>query len=121
MKLDLITNSAIRPLEDYYSSSKQNNDSFNESKDVFGTETSLKVVKPVSDKIINEAVKKANKEIASTNTRLELTIFKPTHEVIVKIKDNETGKVIREIPSKKVLEMAVYMRKMAGIVVDEQI
>jgi flagellar protein FlaG len=73
-----------------------------------------------SVKVINDTVSKVNKLIANTGTTLEMSIYEPTHEVQVKIKDSE-GKVIKEIPSEKMLELGAYMRKLAGIMVDKSI
>ena len=72
-------------------------------------------------KAMNNAIKEINKSIEKTDTSLEMSIFKPTHEIVVKLKDNKTGEVIRQIPSQKILDLAVYMKKLSGIFVDTKI
>jgi uncharacterized FlaG/YvyC family protein len=73
-----------------------------------------------AEKVITDTISKVNKTIADTGTTLEMTIYRPTHEIQVKIKD-KSGKVIREIPSEKMLELGVYMRRLSGIIVDTSV
>lgn len=74
----------------------------------------------VSEKVIIEAIEKANKAIEGPNKRFEFSIHKKTHEIMVKVLDNDTGDVIREFPPEKILDMVAKLWEMAGIVVDER-
>lgn len=125
MKLELLSSNQERPVEFIsgqaeVSEVKQNR-SMELYSDVFGFGTKTNAEKNASEKTMNEIVKKVNKTISATDTKLEISVFKPTHELQIKIKDNKTGKVIREIPSEKMLELGVYMRRLSGIIVDEKI
>lgn len=74
----------------------------------------------ISEKILIDAIEKANKAMVSANRALEFSIHEKTKEIIVKVVDTESKEVIREIPSEKILDMVANMLEMAGILVDER-
>ncbi len=75
---------------------------------------------PVSEKVLIDAIEKANKAISGANTKFEFSIHQKTKEIMVKVIDSDTNKVIREIPPEKILDMVAKMWEMAGIIVDER-
>lgn len=75
---------------------------------------------PISEKVVIDAIEKANKAIMGANTKFEFSIHEKTKEIMVKVVDSETHKVIREIPPEKILDMVAKMWEMAGIIVDER-
>ncbi|MCR5691164.1 MAG: flagellar protein FlaG [Eubacterium sp.] len=72
----------------------------------------------VSESSINDAVSSANRKMEKT--RCEYSYHKETNRVSIKVIDEETKKVIREIPPEKSLDMLQKMWEMAGILVDEK-
>lgn len=75
---------------------------------------------PVSERVVIEAIQKANKAISGGNRRFEFSIHEKTNEIMVKVFDSETNELVREIPNEKVLDMVARMCEMAGILVDER-
>jgi len=75
---------------------------------------------PVSEKVVLEAIERANKAISLANRRLEYSIHEKTNEIIVKVINTETEEVIREIPPEKMLDMVACIWEMIGIIVDER-
>ncbi|HEY9062151.1 MAG TPA: flagellar protein FlaG [Pseudobacteroides sp.] len=75
---------------------------------------------PISDKVVIEAIEKANKAILGSNRSFEFSIHEKTKAIMVKVIDNETHEVIREIPSEKILDMVANLWEVAGIMVDER-
>lgn len=75
---------------------------------------------PVSEKVVIDAIEKANKAIDGAKKEFRFSIHKKTHEIMIKVIDKDNGEVIREIPPEKVLDMVAKMWEMAGIVVDER-
>ena len=67
-------------------------------------------------KAIDAAIQKA----AGRVTDLQFSIHGKTNTISVKIKDRETGEVIREIPPEKMLDFVAKLWEMAGILVDER-
>lgn len=82
-----------------------------------GTDTSEY---PITEKVVSEAVEKMNKVLDGSNRRFEYSVHEKTHGIMVKVIDEVTGEVIREIPPKKILDMVANMMEMAGLIVDER-
>lgn len=55
------------------------------------------------------------------NTRLNFSVHEKTDRVMVSITDQDTGDVIREIPSEEFLEMAAKLQEMVGLMFDTKI
>jgi flagellar protein FlaG len=68
-----------------------------------------------------KAMEKAQKAIEGGNTTLEYSVHKETKSIMVKVLDKDTGKVIREIPPEKILDMVAKFCEMAGIYVDKKV
>lgn len=75
---------------------------------------------PVSERVVIDAIEKANKAISGINTKFEFSIHKKTKEIMVKVIDSDTNQVIREIPPEKMLDLVAKIWEMAGILVDER-
>lgn len=67
-----------------------------------------------------QAIEKANKHIKVYDRRLEFSIHDSTKQIMVKVINTDTDKVIREIPSEKILDMVAHLWEVAGILVDEK-
>jgi flagellar protein FlaG len=76
--------------------------------------------RPVSKEEIAKAVEEVNKTLALHNTRLEFSIHDKTKEIMVRVVDEKTGETIREVPSKKVLDMVAMTWDELGLLVDEK-
>ena len=71
-----------------------------------------------SESSIDDAVKSANRKME--HTRCEYSYHKETNRVSIKVINDDTDEVIREIPPEKSLKMLQKMWEMAGILVDEK-
>ena len=71
-----------------------------------------------SEATFNEAVHSANRKME--HTRCEYSYHKDTNRVSIKVINDDTDEVIREIPPEKSLDMLQKMWEMAGILVDEK-
>jgi len=54
------------------------------------------------------------------NVDLQFQVHKRSGRVIVTVKDENTGEVIREIPHKEVLDLAAKMDEMIGLIFDQR-
>lgn len=68
-----------------------------------------------------QAIEKANQEIKLRYTNLEISIHEDTQELIVRVIDQETGEVLREIPPEKILDAMAARLELLGLFVDEKI
>lgn len=71
-----------------------------------------------SEATIDDAVRSANRKME--HTRCEYSYHKETNRVSIKVINDETDEVIREIPPEKSLDMLQKMWEMAGILVDQK-
>jgi flagellar protein FlaG len=74
---------------------------------------------PLGEEQIIKAIERANKAMQGKTTSFEFSVHDKTKQIMVKVIDEETGEVIREIPPEKVLDMVARLWEMAGIIVDE--
>ncbi len=77
-------------------------------------------IQPGEQQII-DAIEKANKSLGVTYTRFEFSIHEDTKEIMVKVIDEATDEVIREIPPEKILDMVARMWELVGLFIDEKI
>jgi flagellar protein FlaG len=109
-----------QPAEDSSKVSQQENDQIKTPLNTAKNSKAAKDEMPIPDKLIVEAIEKVNKAIDGPDQRLQFSIHKATHEIMVKVINNDTGEVIREIPSEKVLDMVAKMSDKTGILIDEK-
>ncbi|MCR4435053.1 MAG: flagellar protein FlaG [Clostridiales bacterium] len=75
---------------------------------------------PIAERVVIDAIEKANKAISGGNRRFEFSIHEKTKQIMIKVIDSDTNEVIREIPPEKTLDMVARLWEMAGIIVDER-
>jgi len=66
------------------------------------------------------SVEKANKMLFKNNTHLKFDINEECERVIVRIIDDETGEVLKEIPDEDFVEMMHKLCEIAGVFIDER-
>ncbi|MFS0859499.1 flagellar protein FlaG [Paenibacillus taichungensis] len=66
-------------------------------------------------------LERAIRAIQGPQKTLEISVHDTTHAIMIKVKNQETGDVIREIPSEKILDVVANMLEHAGILIDERI
>lgn len=75
---------------------------------------------PVAEKVLIDAIERANKSLAGTNRKFEVSVHEKTNDIMVKVIDTESNEVIREIPPEKILDLVAKLWELAGIIVDER-
>lgn len=55
------------------------------------------------------------------NTHLDFSVHEKTDRIVVRITDQETGDVIREIPSEEFLNLAAKLQEMVGLMFDMKV
>ena len=95
----------------------------NESKTKISAVESIKTEAPkqrVSEKEVSKAVDKLNKLFEDKSTHVQYEVYGLSHNISIKIIDDKTEQVIKEIPSKKFIEMMDELCNLAGIMLDEK-
>lgn len=70
---------------------------------------------------LDKVVEGLNEFLQPSNTSLKFELHDKLNEYYVTIVDNETSEVIKEIPSKKMLDLYAAMTEFLGLVVDKKI
>ncbi|MFW5630153.1 MAG: flagellar protein FlaG [Acetivibrio ethanolgignens] len=73
-----------------------------------------------TEKQIQAAIEHVKRATRMNRTRCEFSYHEATKRVSIKVLDDETNEVIKEIPPEKSLEMVEKMWELAGILVDER-
>ena len=69
-------------------------------------------------KDVHKVAEQLNRAAELFDVQLKFAIHEPTHEIMVKVIDTRTGKVLREIPPEKLLNLAASMQQTLGLVMD---
>jgi flagellar protein FlaG len=75
---------------------------------------------PMSEGMLHEALDKMDDFVRATYHHLEYNVHEATGEYIVKVVDDESGEVVREIPPEKLLDIYADLMEMVGIFYDER-
>jgi flagellar protein FlaG len=90
---------------------------------VFGQkQTHGELTQPIaaSQKVsIDRIVDALRSYVESNKTSLNISINEATGDIVVKVISDADGKVIREIPSEDVLQLAAKMEQLEGLMFDE--
>ena len=69
--------------------------------------------------MLKDQIQEINHKLKMENRRCEFRFVEEANRVAIKVVDNDTDEVIREIPSEETLKTLQALREMTGIVVDE--
>ncbi|HGY10805.1 MAG TPA: flagellar protein FlaG [Desulfobacterales bacterium] len=72
------------------------------------------------EKKVEDLTAATEKYLHSINVKLNFKMHKESGRIIIRVIDSETDKVIREIPPKKILELADHMKEMIGTLFDKK-
>lgn len=76
---------------------------------------------PPSKQEMERVIEGINKVIEPSNTHIKFELHEKLNEYYVTIVDNKTEEVVREIPSKKWLDIYAAMTDFVGLIVDKKI
>lgn len=69
---------------------------------------------------LDGAIKTANRFLDALSQNLQFSIDKDTDKTVVKLVDVNTKEVIRQIPSKEMLDLAKALDKLQGLLIKEK-
>lgn len=73
-----------------------------------------------TEKEVKHAVEKMNKLLEDSPSHVEYEIYGKHRNMTIKIVDDVTKKVIKEIPPRKIIDMINKLCELAGVLVDEK-
>ncbi|MDI3280273.1 MAG: flagellar protein FlaG [Bacillota bacterium] len=77
-------------------------------------------MKAVTEEQLAEILEKLNRIFDVMSTELRFKVHEGTKDIVVQVIEIETGKVLREIPPERILDMITQMMKLVGLLVDEK-
>jgi len=69
---------------------------------------------------VNEVIDSMNGFMQPSHTSLKFELHEKLNHYYVQVIDDDTKEVVREIPSKKVLDMYAAMKEFIGLMIDEK-
>ncbi len=83
-----------------------------------GKESVLQERQQEGDKRVEDA-KKTIEEIK--HNRLEFSVYEDTGQTVIKVIDQKTGDVVKQLPPEELLELAAKLKEMSGVLFDKKI
>jgi len=68
----------------------------------------------------DEVVERLNLAMRALSTRLKFQKHEASGRFVVRVINEQTDEVIREIPPERLLDLLVHLRRMVGVLVDER-
>ncbi|MFY4775074.1 flagellar protein FlaG [Metabacillus sp. RGM 3146] len=78
-------------------------------------------VRPSTKEQLEKAIGGMNDFVKSGNTHLQFKLHEKLNEYYVTVVDDKTNEVVKEIPSKKLLDIYAAMTDFIGLMVDKKI
>ena len=75
--------------------------------------------KTYSKEQVDKAVDAINKTIQAASQNLEFSVDGDTSNVVVKVVDQQTKQVLRQIPTEEALEIAKSLDKLQGLLIKQ--
>jgi len=84
-------------------------------------ESNARQVEESTNDKLNRIAEAMDSYVHSIQRYLKIQVHGGTGNIMVKVISQDTGKVIREIPSKEMLDLAAKMEEMTGTLFDENV
>lgn len=107
LNLDSTTMDKIQPVQDNQNTSESNINKYNNTN------------KELKKEDLEFYVDKFN-EVLKSSTYLKFEVHEKLDTIMIKIIDDKTKEVLKEVPPKKILDMVANLMELAGVVIDER-
>lgn len=84
------------------------------------TTEAIKQAGPVSAASLDDAVKNINKALQSLSRNIEFSVDTDSNRTVVKVVDQQTQQVLRQMPSPEALEIAKALDRVQGLLIKQQ-
>nr|WP_304216824.1 flagellar protein FlaG [Fredinandcohnia onubensis] len=122
MSIDKISSSTTMNFNSDYFQQKKSIETETRGENVTSSQHPIKQCEKIdSKKNVQQVIDSLNKFLEPNNTSLKFELHEDLNEYYVTIVNDETHEVIREIPSKKILDIYAAMTEFLGFVVDKKI
>jgi flagellar protein FlaG len=70
---------------------------------------------------VQQGVKEMNSQLNLANHSIRFSIDDESHDLVVKVVDTDTDKIIRQIPAEEILRLREHMKELSGMIVEEEV
>jgi len=68
-----------------------------------------------------ESLERANERLSDRGASINISIDRTTNDVVVQVKDRETGDTVRQIPPEAAMQVSRNIDRLTGILVDQKV
>lgn len=72
-------------------------------------------------KNVQEAIDRLNEQMRASNRSLNFSMDTQVNRVVITVRNSESGEVVRQIPDETVLRVAHNLKKIRGLLLNEEI
>jgi flagellar protein FlaG len=76
---------------------------------------------PQEARSYDEAIARINATMVALNVRLKFEKHESSGEYLVRVINEESNEVIREIPPERTLDMVAHLQRLIGLILDERV
>ncbi len=109
------------PLTPRFSNNNEVNNEFTKKESNILEQPARKQVESLKEDQLTEVVESMNEFLQASHTSLKFVLHDELNEYYVTLVDDVTQEVVKEIPSKKMLDMYGAMTEFVGLMVDKKI
>lgn len=109
------------PLTPRFSNNEVNNEFTKKESNILEQQPARKQIEPLKEEQLTEVVESMNEFLQASHTSLKFVLHDELNEYYVTLVDDVTQEVVKEIPSKKMLDMYAAMTDFVGLMVDKKI
>ena len=77
-------------------------------------------IEELEDQSVDKAVEQLNAILASMDRHLRFSVDKPSGRTVVKVIDNKSNEVIKQIPPDEILSLSAKIKELIGILFDRR-
>ncbi len=70
---------------------------------------------------IQQGVKEMNTQLNLANHAIRFSVDDKSHDLVVKVVDTDTDKIIRQIPAEEILRLREHMKALSGMIMEEEV
>ncbi len=70
---------------------------------------------------VKQSVKEMNVQLRLANHSIRFSMDEETKDIVIKVVDTETDKMIRQIPAEEVLRLRQHMKELSGMIVEDEV
>lgn len=85
-----------------------------------GSTTAPQAGREVDQEEVGRAAERVNDALDALNRNLKVSVHKDTGQLVVRVTDPDSGKLIRQLPPEQLLDAEVNIKKVIGLFVNDR-